>query len=58
MNASILERNEARFTYATFKTYDAAERALEEMFANGDVFEAERPLIERRGNRHVITLPM
>jgi hypothetical protein len=50
-----------RFEYARFKSRDRAELALEDMYASGDVFEAECPLIERRstinGTRWVITLP-
>jgi hypothetical protein len=51
-------RYEARYEYARYKTRERAEMALENMFATGDVVEAERPEIERRGNRYVITLPM
>lgn len=53
---------EPRFDYASYGSYDQAELALEDMFASGDVTEAERPEIERRktdrGIRFVITLPM
>lgn len=59
---------EARYDYATFKTLDRAEEYLEYMFAAGEVYEGERPLIERRGGKtaswskahyyYVITLPM
>jgi hypothetical protein len=53
--------NEARFTYATFKSLDDAENALFDMFASGDVFPSEKPRIEKRTTpkrQWVITLPM
>lgn len=39
---------EIRFTYSMHKTLEAAERSLEDMYACGDVCEAERPRIERK----------
>lgn len=53
--------NEARFIYATYKSLDAAENGLFDMFACGDVFPSERPKITPRqtpkGKRWDITLP-
>lgn len=55
---------EVRYYYSTgHKTREAAEMALEEMYALADVTEGERPLIEpytaRNGHRrYAITLPM
>jgi hypothetical protein len=45
-----------RFVYATYRTRDAAELALESMFAEGLVCEGERPSIEKRRGRYAITL--
>ena len=55
---------QARFDYATYKSRERAELALEDMFATGDVFECEGPEIEKRRvlrngdfvNRYFITL--
>ncbi len=56
---------EARYDYASYKTYERASDALEDMFASGDVTQGERPKIEPRRSspkrpveRWVITLPM
>lgn len=43
-------------TYATFRTYQAAEAALEEFFALGDICEGERPAIVARAGRFHIVL--
>lgn len=37
-----------RYEYASFKSPAQAALALEDMFASGDVCEAERPAIEKR----------
>lgn len=50
--------SEPRFVYASCKTRERAEAILEDMFASGEVCEGERPLIERKGKRWCITLPM
>jgi hypothetical protein len=44
------------FVYSTHKTEQAALAALEDMFANGDVYEAEHPCVERRGKVWAILL--
>jgi hypothetical protein len=52
---------EPRFVYAAYKSLDAAENALFDMFASGDVFPSEKPKIEKRTTpkrQWVITLPM
>ena len=45
-----------RYVYIIARTYEAAERLLEEAFALGDVSWGEQPEIEKRGNRYVVTL--
>jgi hypothetical protein len=45
-----------RFTYSTHKTRDAAEMALEDYFATGEVSEGDCPRIEARNGRYLITL--
>lgn len=40
--------SESYFVYSQHKTMDAAERALEGYYANGEICEAERPYIETR----------
>jgi hypothetical protein len=45
-----------RYDYSSHKTRDAAEMALEHYYAAGEVSECERPRIERRGARYVVTL--
>ncbi len=37
-----------RYDYATYKTLERAELALEDMFATGDACEGEQPRIEHR----------
>lgn len=37
-----------RYTYATAKSLERANLMLENMFAEGEVSEGERPMIERR----------
>ena len=58
---------EARYDYSgLYRSFDNADMALSDMFAFGDVCEAERPEIEKRLVRRdgktvarwVITLPM
>lgn len=53
---------EPRFDYARAKTRERAESILEDCFANGEVSESERPLIERKGSGKsvywAVTLPM
>ena len=39
---------ETMYVYSTHKTRTAAEQKLEDMFACGEVCEAERPVIRRR----------
>ena len=46
----------ARFTYASgYKTADAADTALGDMYAGGEVCEGERPEIESYKARHKVT---
>ena len=45
-----------RYDYASFTTYAAADKALEHMFASGEVSEGEAPMIERRAGRFYITM--
>ena len=44
------------YIYASFHTREAAELALEDMFARGEVFECELDGIRKRGNRWLILL--
>lgn len=46
----------ARYEYGVYRSKAKAEAALEDMFADGEVSEGERPRIERKGNLYVITL--
>lgn len=47
-----------RFNYAgPYKTRDAAERALEDCYASGEVSLGERPMVEFMANRYYVTLP-
>lgn len=39
------------FTYSSHKTKEAAELALEDYFANGEISEAEKPYIQEHRNR-------
>lgn len=56
--------SEPRFEYARAKTRERAESILEDCFANGEVSEGERPLIEARRDHNgktlywAVTLPM
>ena len=56
--------SEPRFDYARAKTRERAESILEDCFANGEVSEGERPLIEARRDHKgktlywAVTLPM
>lgn len=45
-----------RYVYIIARTYEAAERMLEDSLANGDVSWGENPLIEKQGARYVVTL--
>lgn len=48
-------RYAAEYSYASYRSECDAEMALEDMFACGEVSPAERPFIQRRGNRwHVM----
>jgi len=40
-----------RYDYAAYRSMERAEAALEDMFATGDVFESERPMIEKRNHK-------
>ena len=41
-------------TYGIYGSKDAAERALEDAFATGDILAGERPAIVHRRGRYVI----
>ena len=45
-----------RYDYATRSTREKAEAVIEDMFAEGIVSECERPEVEKRGKRFVVTL--
>lgn len=55
--------NDGRFIYATAKTKEGAQAELDDMFATGDVFESEKPLVEPIRDHHnrikfwAVTLP-
>lgn len=49
---------EARFVYASAKSREKIEAALEDCFASGEIVPAERPLIEKAAGRWIISLPM
>lgn len=42
----------ARFPYATFRTKQAAEAALDDMWATGEVSDSDQPKIEKRKQRN------
>ena len=44
--------HKAVYLYSTHKARAAAEQKLEDMFACGEVCEAERPVIRRRDNSY------
>lgn len=45
------------FIYSSHKSRDAAEQALEDYFANGEISEAEHPRIRKVGARWVVEFP-
>ena len=45
------------FVYSTHKTREAAEDALDDYFANGEICAAERPYITKLGKRWAVMFP-
>lgn len=48
----------SRYDYASYKSYEQAATALEQMFAQGDVSTGERPHIEKRSGRTRTDAPL
>ena len=53
---AVMARICVRYVCGTFRTRDAAECELENMWASGEGSHTEHPEIERRHGRYVITL--
>jgi len=59
MSSRIIQSKDGfRFLYAgPYKTRERAEMSLEDMYANGDVCESERPKIEHVHKRYWVSVP-
>jgi uncharacterized membrane protein len=51
-----MSANDARYIYASVKSYERAVEVLEDAYAHGEVSDAERPRIEKLRSYYVITL--